>query len=93
MTTTSKSARLAARVTPETLSLFKRAAEIEGRSVSDFVVAAAQRAAHHAVADLEVLKLSREAGEPFLNCIEQPPAPTEALQDAFARHRELVGRI
>ncbi len=89
---THKSARLAARVTPETLSLFKRAAEIEGRSVSDFVVAAAQKAAQDAVAELEVLKLSHENQERFLDNILNPPEPNQALQDAFSRHRELVGR-
>lgn len=89
---TSKSARLAARVTPETLSLFKRAAEIEGRSVSDFIVVAAQKAAQEAVAELEVLKLSRKNQEHFLDSLSNPPEPNQSLQDAFARHRELVGR-
>lgn len=89
---TSKSARLAARVTPETLSLFKRAAEIEGRSVSDFIVVAAQKAAQEAVAELEVLKLSRENQEHFLDSLLTPPEPNQPLQDAFARHRALVGR-
>jgi uncharacterized protein (DUF1778 family) len=40
-----KSTRLEARLSPETLAVVKRAAEIEGRSVSDFVVAAARQAA------------------------------------------------
>jgi uncharacterized protein (DUF1778 family) len=34
-----RSTRLEARLSPETLAMVKRAAEIEGRSVSDFAVA------------------------------------------------------
>ena len=41
----SKNARLEARLTPDIHALLKRAAEIQGRSVSDFVVSAARRAA------------------------------------------------
>ena len=39
---TSRTARIEARIAPEALAIVKRAAEIQGRSVSDFVVAAAQ---------------------------------------------------
>jgi uncharacterized protein (DUF1778 family) len=35
-----------ARIAPEELRIVKRAAELQGRSVSDFVVAAAQEVAH-----------------------------------------------
>jgi uncharacterized protein (DUF1778 family) len=40
-----RTARLEARITREALAVVRRAAEIQGRSVSDFVVAAAQEAA------------------------------------------------
>ena len=39
-----RSTRLEARIAPDALAAVKRAAEIQGRSVSDFVVAAAQEA-------------------------------------------------
>ncbi len=35
-----RTARIEARITPEALAVIKRAAEIQGRSISDFVVAA-----------------------------------------------------
>lgn len=41
-----RSARLEARVSPDALAVVKRAAELQGRSVSDFVVVAAREAAH-----------------------------------------------
>ena len=46
---TSRTARLEARIAPEALAVVRRAAEIQGRSVSDFVVAAAQEAAQKTV--------------------------------------------
>ena len=42
---TNWTARLEARIAPEALAVVRRAAEIQGRSVSDFVVAATQEAA------------------------------------------------
>jgi hypothetical protein len=41
---TTRSARLEARIAPEALAIVRRAAELEGRSLSDFMVAAAQEA-------------------------------------------------
>ena len=39
-----RTARIEARIAPEALAIVKRAAKLQGRSVSDFVVAAAQEA-------------------------------------------------
>jgi hypothetical protein len=44
-----RTARIEARIAPDALAIVKRAAEIEGRSVSDFVVAAAHAAAQKAI--------------------------------------------
>jgi len=44
-----KYARLEARISPDVLALLKRAAEIEGRSLTDFVVAAARQAAEKTI--------------------------------------------
>lgn len=54
----SRSARIEARITPEALATVKRAAEIQGRSVSDFVVAAAQEAAQRTIQDTQIIRLS-----------------------------------
>ncbi len=40
-----RTSRIEARITPDALKVVRRAAEIQGRSVSDFVVAAAQEVA------------------------------------------------
>jgi uncharacterized protein (DUF1778 family) len=85
-----RTARIEARIAPEALAVVRRAAEIQGRSVSDFVVAAAQDAAQRTVAEVEVIRLSREAQEQFVSMLLNPPPPADALLRALERHRELI---
>ena len=87
---TNRTARLEARIAPEALAVVRRAAEIQGRSVSDFVVAAAQEAAQKTVSEVEVIRLSRAAQEQFVKLLTKPPTPAPALKKAFARHRTLI---
>ena len=92
MAAEARTARVEARVAPESLEIIRRAAEIRGRSVSDFVVAAALEAAQRAIADVEILRLSREAQERFAAVLLNPPAPTDALARAFERHHTLIAK-
>jgi len=85
-------ARLEARITRGALAVVRRAAEIQGRSVSDFVVSAAQEAAQRTIADVEVIRLSREAQERFAALLLNPPRPTAALVKALKRRRELIAK-
>jgi uncharacterized protein (DUF1778 family) len=87
-----RTARLEARIAPEALDVVRRAAEIQGRSVSDFVVAAAQEAAQKTVSEVEVIRLSREAQKQFVELLMRPPKLNPALKKAFARHRNLIGK-
>jgi uncharacterized protein (DUF1778 family) len=85
-----RTARIEARIAPEALVIVKRAAEIQGRSISDFVVAAAQEAAHRAIEETQMIRLSVEDQRAFVEAILNPPEPTPALRRAFRRHRELI---
>jgi uncharacterized protein (DUF1778 family) len=85
-----RTARIEARIAPEALAVVKRAAEIQGRSVSDFVVAAAQEAASRAIEEAQIIRLSVEDQRNFVDAILSPPEPAPALRRAFQRHRELV---
>jgi uncharacterized protein (DUF1778 family) len=85
-----RTARLEARITQRSLAVVRRAAEIQGRSVSDFVVNAAQDAALKAIADVELIRLSREAQEKFAALLLNPPPPAPALVKALKRRRELI---
>jgi len=84
-----RTARLEARIAPEALVLVKRAAEIQGRSVSDFVVAAAQEAARRAIEETSIIRLSAEDQRRFVDALLNPPAPTAALLRAQEAHARL----
>jgi uncharacterized protein (DUF1778 family) len=88
--TATRTARLEARITREALAIVRRAAEIQGRSVSDFVVAAAQEAAEKTVTEVEVVRLSRAAQEKFATLLLHPRPPARALKQAFARRRKMI---
>ena len=85
-----RTARVEARIAPDALAIVRRAAEIQGRSISDFVVAAAQDAARKTVAETEVIRLSRKAQQQFATLLLKPPKPAPALARAFRRHRSLI---
>ena len=87
-----RTARIEARIAPDALGVIRRAAEIQGRSVSDFIVAAAQEAARKAVAKVEMIRLSRKAQEQFAAMLLNPPAPTAALARALKRHGALIAK-
>jgi uncharacterized protein (DUF1778 family) len=85
-----KTARLEARITPDLQALLKRAAELEGRSVTDFVVTTAQEAAEWRVEQAHVIRLLLEDHRVFVEAILNPPEPTPSPRRAFRRHRELI---
>ena len=88
-----RSARIEARISPEMLEIVKRAAEIQGRSVSDFVVAAAQEAAHQAIERTNIILLSMDDQRRFVEAINNPPEPNSALKRAKDAHLRLVGDL
>lgn len=83
-------ARLEARVSPDLHKLIKRAAEIQGRSLTDFIVTAVQEAAQQAIAQAEVIRLSLADQQRFAEALLAPPEPSPALQRAMARHDKLL---
>jgi uncharacterized protein (DUF1778 family) len=87
---TVRSSRLEARITPEALAVVKRAAEIQGRSVSDFVVAAAQEAAQKTIEETQLVRLSLEDQIAFAEAVITPCGPTDALRRARDAHHRLV---
>ena len=85
-----KSSRIEARIAPEVLAVVKRAAEMEGRSVSDFVVAAAQEAARRTIEETHMIRLSMQDQERFVELLLNPPPPSPALKKAMKAHSRLI---
>lgn len=84
------SARLEARISHDLHALLKRAAEIQGRTVTDFVVSAVQSAAQQAIEKAEVVRLSLADQECFARALLSPPPVAPALERAFMRRRALI---
>jgi len=84
-------ARLEARLPADVLEMLKRAAEIQGRTLTDFVVTAAREAAVHAIEEHHIIRLSLVDQRAIAEAILNPPEPNEALKRAFERRRELFG--
>ncbi len=91
MADTITTARLEARLPVDVHALLKRAAEIEGRTLTDFVVVAASAAARKVIEDTEIIKLSVGDQERFAEALINPPPLAPAMQRAIHRHRRLFG--
>jgi uncharacterized protein (DUF1778 family) len=85
-----RTARIEARIAPVALRIVKRAAELQGRSLSDFVVAAAQEVAHRTIDEAQVIRLSVEDQERFLDLLLKPPVLAPALKRAKKAHARLI---
>lgn len=83
-------ARLETRISPNLQQMPKRAAEIPGRTLADFVVTAVQEVAQRAIEQAEVIRLSLADQPHFADVLLSPPAPSPALQRAMARHDKLL---
>ena len=90
MKTAPATARLEARISADLHDLLRRAAEIQGRSMTDFIVEAVRIAVQEAIEETATLKLVAKDQIRFANAFLSPPKPSAALKKAFARHRKLV---
>ncbi|MDR1854063.1 MAG: DUF1778 domain-containing protein [Azoarcus sp.] len=88
--TATATARLEARISPELRAMIKRAAEVQGRSITDFVTATLRSAAERAIERAEIIRLSLEDQRRFADALLSPPAPTPAMRRAMDSHDELL---
>jgi uncharacterized protein (DUF1778 family) len=83
--------RIEARTTPETLAVVRQAADIQGRSVSDFVMSAAETAARAATQDDQAIRLSASDQRRFVEALLTPAQPNAAMLRAMDHHTRLIG--
>lgn len=65
--------------------LIDRAAQITGKTRTDFVLEAARQAAQEALLDRTVITVSPEAYAAFLKRLDAPPQPNERLRRTMQR--------
>jgi len=83
--------RLEARVTAEQKRLIERAAALQGRSVTDFVLTSVQDAARRAIEEHHQLSLSVRDSEAFVDALLNPIPVNDRLRDTVRRYRAKAG--
>ena len=83
--------RLEARITIEQKALIQRAADLEGRSLTDYVVSTVQDAARRTVEAHDVMVLSAAQSRAFVDALLDPPPLDDRLVDSIRRHRVATG--
>ena len=83
-------ARLEARLPIDAHELLKRAAELQGRTLTDFVVSVASEAARKVIEEVEILRLSMKDQRRIAEALLNPPEPADALRRAAQRYKEQV---
>lgn len=86
-----KSERLEARLSQKQKALIQHAADLAGRSLTDFILTASQEAASKVIREHEVITLTVAESKNFAEVLINPPAPNAALKKAAKRYRNLLG--
>ena len=83
--------RLETRVTADQKSLVERAAALQGRTVTDFVLSSVQEAAWRAIEEHQRLNLSVRDSEAFVEALLNPQPANDRLRDTVRRYRQATG--
>lgn len=82
--------RLEARISGDKKKLLKNAAELSGRTLTDFVVHSAYEAAVRVIQEYQQLHLTTSDREIFINALLNPPAPSANLLKAVKKYKKDV---
>jgi uncharacterized protein (DUF1778 family) len=85
-----RTARIEARIASEALSVVKRAAELQGRSVSDFVVDSAVTMAEKTIEETCLIRLAVEDQRAIVEALLNPAPLAPALERAIERYRTVI---
>jgi uncharacterized protein (DUF1778 family) len=91
MTSLSPNTRLDFRIRQEQKSLIERAADLEGRTLTDFAIAALMDAAQAAIERATLTTLSARDARLFLNMLASNAGPNAALKAAAKRYKKSHG--
>ncbi len=91
MATDSQAARFDVRLPRETDALLEIAADLEGRTLTDFVVSAATDAVCRTIEEVEMMRVSVEDQRAVAASILDAPHPVGALRRAVERRKKLLG--
>ena len=83
-----KQDRIGARVPPEVYATLRRAAELTGATVNQFLVQAALKEAQAVIEREDVIRLSPRDWNWMMALMDDPPKPNEALQAAVLYYNQ-----
>jgi len=85
-----KTERLEARASVAEKEAIQHAADLEGRTVSEFIILRAFEAAQRVIREQETMTLSARDSRAFVEALLDPPAPNARLRAAFAAFQHEV---
>jgi uncharacterized protein (DUF1778 family) len=88
--TTAKAYRFDARLNEEQKTLIQRAADLEGRTMTDFVLHSAEQAAERTIQQRTLLIMNARESEAFVNVIFNPPEPGSVLRKAAQQYKDIT---
>ena len=89
---TAKTYRFDARLNEYQKRMIQRAADLEGRTMTDFVLQSAQAAAERTIQERAMLILSARASETFVDTILNPAEPGRILRAAARQYKNRAQR-
>lgn len=78
-------------MTADQKSLIERAAALQGRTVTDFVLSSVQEAARRAIEEHQRLDISVRDSEAFVEALLNPQPVNDRLHDTVRRYRQATG--
>ena len=87
----SRAERLEARISHDQKVLFQRAAELQGRTLTDFVVSNLQEAAVRTIEETQIIRLSAKDSRLFAAALLKPRSPNQKLRAAARRYLKMIG--
>ncbi len=87
-----KAYRFDARLNEEQKVLIQKAADLEGRTMTDFVLHSAETAAERTIEERAMLILSARETEAFVDAILRPAQPGPVLRAAARHYKKTIGR-
>lgn len=78
--------RITARVSQNVVEILETAATLVGSTLNQFVTQAALEKAEKIIENEKIIRLSQEAATWFFDLVDNPPAPSPELKNAFQRY-------
>jgi uncharacterized protein (DUF1778 family) len=85
MRTAIRSARLGLRATPQQEAVLRRAAEVSNKSMTDFILDSAYRAAEQTLLDHGLFLVTGSPSQALLTLLDRQAQDNPGLQDLFSR--------